>query len=392
MQEAAVAKNNLCLYGNVSVSLLDLVRALVWVYHTRWNVGINARLIPSVTILWQLVDQDISSKSRECSQRGLSATSCLYLARSLSVTDPRDRVFGMLGLMRLDSIPRELQPDYQKSVGDVFRDATRYALQEGKGYCTDMIFDMISHRSQEEVEDPLWLSWVPRWDRSFEVAEGDAAMLRPIFNAHGGESIHLFDTEPDFLAYGGVRIGPVKHLFPNNDKAFTMDDNPDIKELGTWYWEANTQNKGTSVVLGRTLRAGADWKGQRLTERDDEAVLNFERHTLLRDEFPGWSEDLTDRHSEAEREASQFWTASTSACQNRRLVEIENGFLALCPRVVQQRDIVAVLYGCQRPCLLRPCGKRFKMLGQCYVDEIMDGQAVQMHRAGNRPDDFFELC
>lgn len=400
MQEAALAKNNLCLYGNVAVPLLDILRTIVWIgYRYRYSIGINSRIINSGSLLWNFVDQEYGLYSRLNSQQGASATTCLYLARTLDVRDARDKVFGILGLMRLESLPRELVPNYEKSLQDVFRDATRYALQENWGYYADMVFNKISHRSHAEVKDRHWLSWVPRWYRIFDLPAGDASILQPIFNAHNGERMQVLDqgleTDPSHLTYRGVLVGQVEHLFPEHDGVFSIDDQetePNFEEFRSWYQQVKTENNTTSSTLGTILLAGTNWQRNLVTERDAMAIINFERHILLRNEFPVWPSNLTDQHSYVEHQASGFWAALCSACRNRRLVEISRGLLALCPRVVQRTDIIAVLFGCQFPYLLRPWGSRFKLLGQCYVQGIMDGQAVQTHRAENQLDNQFMLC
>lgn len=40
------------------------------------------------------------------------------------------------------------------------------------------------------------------------------------------------------------------------------------------------------------------------------------------------------------------------------------------------RNIVVLLFDCQVPCVLRSHGDHFEFIGCCYVDGIMEGQAV----------------
>ncbi|KAI4197068.1 MAG: hypothetical protein LQ346_003101 [Caloplaca aetnensis] len=51
----------------------------------------------------------------------------------------------------------------------------------------------------------------------------------------------------------------------------------------------------------------------------------------------------------------------------------------LAPVNVEQDDLVAVLFGGRVPVLLRPAAKKneFLFVGQCYVDQMMDGQAME---------------
>lgn len=40
-------------------------------------------------------------------------------------------------------------------------------------------------------------------------------------------------------------------------------------------------------------------------------------------------------------------------------------------------DTVAILLGCNYPVLLRPFEDGYKYVGECYVDVIMNGEAVE---------------
>ena len=55
----------------------------------------------------------------------------LWQLRTSQVTDSRDRLFGILGLIRHDRSDPLLAIDYQKSVPEVFRDLSMYLIQHG---------------------------------------------------------------------------------------------------------------------------------------------------------------------------------------------------------------------------------------------------------------------
>lgn len=48
-------------------------------------------------------------------------------------------------------------------------------------------------------------------------------------------------------------------------------------------------------------------------------------------------------------------------------------------------DVVAVLFGCSFPVLLRPSGDGFRLIKACYVHGIMDGEAIVEHEQGKLP-------
>ena len=63
-----------------------------------------------------------------------------------------------------------------------------------------------------------------------------------------------------------------------------------------------------------------------------------------------------------------------------------SGFLGLGPTGVRGGDVVAVLLGCGVPLVLRPegggagggraVGHKYRVVGECYVHGLMDGEGV----------------
>jgi hypothetical protein len=74
----------------------------------------------------------------------------------------------------------------------------------------------------------------------------------------------------------------------------------------------------------------------------------------------------------------------------RRFSSTENGRLACMPVNAQLGDDVCVFFGGRVPYVIRPCGDGFyKFIGQCYVNGIMDGEALDI---GGLEIEEFALC
>lgn len=75
----------------------------------------------------------------------------------------------------------------------------------------------------------------------------------------------------------------------------------------------------------------------------------------------------------------------------RRLMATKEGYFGVGPRRTQKEDLVCVLYGCSVPVILRRCvaddepENLFKFVGECYVDGLMDGEALGL---GKEVEDF----
>ena len=55
---------------------------------------------------------------------------------------------------------------------------------------------------------------------------------------------------------------------------------------------------------------------------------------------------------------------------------------------MRKGDIVVVFHGGQVPYILRPVGKNYLFLGECYLMEIMDGQAFGEYRNVCKKEEF----
>ncbi|KAJ4291035.1 hypothetical protein N0V90_010232 [Kalmusia sp. IMI 367209] len=62
----------------------------------------------------------------------------------------------------------------------------------------------------------------------------------------------------------------------------------------------------------------------------------------------------------------------------RRLITLDTGHFGLAPCTIERGDAIYVLLGCSLPMVLRQVGEtgRFKVVGECYVDGIANGEAL----------------
>lgn len=65
-------------------------------------------------------------------------------------------------------------------------------------------------------------------------------------------------------------------------------------------------------------------------------------------------------------------------CTKRRLFHTRDGLFGLGPLVMQPGDVVAILHGGYTPFVLRPRGEWFLLVGECYVNDVMGGDALEM--------------
>jgi hypothetical protein len=76
----------------------------------------------------------------------------------------------------------------------------------------------------------------------------------------------------------------------------------------------------------------------------------------------------------------------------RRLITTTGGYMGLAPEEVLKDDVIAILYGCNFPVVLRPCGDCYYVIGECYVDGVMNGELIQAKDRGKYQEVEITLC
>jgi hypothetical protein len=87
------------------------------------------------------------------------------LMKYSNATDPRDKIYALLGLMH-DSEKNSvlLQPDYSKSVERAYGDVVRQLLRENEEDCATNLTEAFAAIERFDEEQGDFPSWIPRWD------------------------------------------------------------------------------------------------------------------------------------------------------------------------------------------------------------------------------------
>lgn len=177
MQEVALPPKSVCYCGEYQIPLSDVLNVAMWLMHKRFSIP-AAREFDNImdppVHLWFKADHDVagSSRSDEISVMNTFGEQFLGLF-DFEATDARDRVFGVLGMYRgkaqlmawttkklFGNIPPLLAPDYKKSLMEVYRDATRYMVEESDALD---VLQFLYHSADNALGDGDWPTWVPKW-------------------------------------------------------------------------------------------------------------------------------------------------------------------------------------------------------------------------------------
>ncbi|KAF5013373.1 hypothetical protein FDECE_620 [Fusarium decemcellulare] len=349
---------------------------------------------------------------------------------SFLATEPRDIVFGLLGVISdRDSV--DLQPDYSMTVAEIFTAVTKSFLDREYQSCSS--YNLASMVPRNEPDNPHKLpSWVPDWQKV-----GQENMDNQRINTGW-----FFNATPYTMMQPRPLISRGDNLRVLRQRGYCVDVVTEVmaapqepQKDGTGASGGETAKSWLSAILefthlGSEPSAGEDyiwrtllvtrWRGifrAPITEGSngtDRPYMNEGSKAMVR-------EFMRRRHVDAEhltpeqvdfvkRLRSPLHTSpdldilpnlvryagkrlqeqKIHLLRNRTVFKTAKGMFGLGYRVIQPGDVVTLLWGIGSPVILRrrsdSDGGGFTYLGDAYVDGIMDGEFLQTDPA---PEDFF---
>lgn len=368
LQEAAVSPSNICIYGESTVLLYDLLAAAMYLHRVHESEERFPEDIWRAGMLFHSIYDGYTDELRNKRTRRELST-LLYTSRSLLVSIPQDRVFALLGLMDMRSERHNevrsllLDPDYTRSAMKVVTDANRAALVLDGLY----LFRVIDHQTQAAVLGRDLPSWVLSLDNTHVGKE--AVILTDQYNS----SRHLPDQElsmasSDILTIEGLIIGQTTAVGPvgehGSDWATTKRFVRESAEVADCI-PSDSGNIENLQIFSRTLIAG---------------MLGTRHHVAMGmpDEFISWL-GVVEADSQIMQHSVQVYDqAFVNACNSRRVFRTESRLTGLGPRCMKPGDKVVIFYGSRWPSIIRPAedGVHHHFVGNCYVDGVMDGEAA----------------
>ena len=308
--------------------------------------------------------------------------SVVVSAWNSQASDPRDKIYAMLGLPNSDSDPDKgelfLEPDYTLTTGEVYTAFARRVLEKER---TLRLFSAVQHHPYASITTP---SWVPQWRPSTTeplVPIGSVTNRMPDYSLPDQS---IFTVDQDLLTLRGRTLGRIigdSVIIPPHQQAVNISsqylenlmvsienilavqdmrlDLPRLKVLcwtltvgrGNDLWASHVNHWDTFQVLwleARKAFAAGDWRligqyGESMDEYGNE-MLQPAIHNFL-----------------------------GSATHGRRVFVTSKGLIGLGPAALQPEDVVVVLFGGFTPFVLRKVEDYYLLVGECYVHGKMDG-------------------
>ncbi|RSL71752.1 hypothetical protein CEP53_001376 [Fusarium sp. AF-6] len=337
-------------------------------------------------------------------------------SRTFACSNPRDKVFGMLGVTGQDTRSEYLTPDYHISPGDVFR---KFVLWEIFHNGSLRVLGSSSDKAGSQYSSPTWVPDFNRLDhhrsltRHENRARFSASADLPIQARASNDNtvLHLKGRIVDTLhTVGEMMIRNPSDLASKGDyanKRMTWYDelrvNKDmiIEAITIWLeaMERLTQGRhpvpranamlATKLVEGKLeLKDGvpSDWVpflralvcnrtdyGQEASAVFEPMVAAYVRLSLAAEKLP---KPYVRKHYPLARRAIE---ASLSLAQSRRFAGTDMGLTGYVPMRAKKGDLVVILYGADVPFVVRKeAGGRYSLVGECYMHGIMYGEALRI--------------
>jgi hypothetical protein len=102
---------------------------------------------------------------------------------------------------------------------------------------------------------------------------------------------------------------------------------------------------------------------------------------------------VNDLRPSTEASATRFQMEASSCCRNKKFITTDNGMCGTGPLPTRARDVLAIIFGCPTPVLLRPTDEPtvYRLVGHAYVNKLMLGRAVRDWKRGKLQTDIQEI-
>ena len=309
----------------------------------------------------------------------------LCMGRRYDCTNPRDSIYGLLGLAPND-FASIVDPDYNLSIAEVFQHMAVLCIL----YTNSLI--LFSATEFQQKDQRMTPTWVPDWRKPAGamrtgVADSSHAVTiasRGFFNACGQRKLRFELGSDSLVTLSGIILDNVEAL----TAAGTVEDNLHKRKIERdWrrFFDDYTQGTLKSFYLSSESPDSPYW---RLLTCDLGTTTTTKKWTRCkaedRENYTTWaSVEVVAANENALKFHREF------DVQGNRLFFTANGFVGNGPAAMEPGDSISILAGGPLPYVLRPvpeaaCPNTFELVGSCYVHGIMDGQAVH----GVKEDEF----
>ncbi|GAW17767.1 hypothetical protein ANO14919_072340 [Xylariales sp. No.14919] len=358
------------LLGNAAASILQCgTKVALWRFVRRGIRILRETMLPRAEMRTGLLPGPVNWLPHMFRTHGLGQWESLSLllgsTGGTKCSDPRDRIYALLGLIDR-ALASRITPNYESSVTKVYQNAFWEFVRLNRTLMLLKFCDQGQRRGSWNGP-----SWVPDWQHGVIVAPQYAY-------AAGGTKAEatLVDTEQGILACTGVQAAQVVAVSTKN---WLSDDSPislvtSLDMVKEWYkvWEQHRSVYSQDVEFFTAIRYGWVWERRRcgISARQ----YSDEYHALVAH---------GDATSGTEKNGGYLLQDPIRDEKHGTFFCTEQGLPGMGPVSMRPGDIVIVLLGCPHPLVVRALETRkydnhrtYQVIGPAYVHALMEAQAL----------------
>jgi hypothetical protein len=395
LQEIVLARSATVMWGSCSISWDTIGTAIdkIWADPTLHSLlesrGLqNAFFMQHLRALHQPANNNEGKKLEEEVKHPF--LHLLDIARSFDVTEPRDKVYGLLGFPTRDANLEtgvSIVPNYHLPVTDVYIDAARKVMEQDQNLD---VLSFVVHMRHSIGNDIRLPSWVPDWTCKDIAYPFMGFTPENRHDAGSGRAMELIEnTDAKTLCLRGVIVDVIQDVGEKVPFSDYHASSAVLKKLVDWciLQSANTETMAT------TLTAGRDVAGH-LISNGDQHVKAFSAVLIALRGVPSLPSDpagLMILRSDSEQAREAMWRYT---CYRSPIWTVNHG-LGLGPGGAKVGDKIVVLWGGQVPYVMREVeGKSgvWRFVGEAYVEGLMNGETGRLVDNGNLTERVFEIA
>ncbi|KAI0968672.1 heterokaryon incompatibility protein-domain-containing protein [Xylaria arbuscula] len=343
----------------------------------------------------------------------------LFDTRAFLCSNPRDKIYGLLGVTSENIHNNYITPDYNLSIEEVFR---RFVVWEILNNRSLRVLGLNSDKSSKMNSLP---SWTPDFTNLSERKPLLRRQKRVSFSAGENTAVEAHVSEDGQILYVKGQIMDRVHTvaaYPQSlSRKIYIPSSPPRREIGEqkklpWYRDLQVKEKWLTEVLSIASAAFDRLEVNRTPLLDfyttttktpsDIQILGTSRrpkwellwrtltcnHTEFVDPVPNYYRewvvaytDLVRSGLRADEKFVQTWLPRAQHIesgiayfsQGRRFTGTDGGLIGWVPEETIKGDEIVILYGSRVPIVVRGNGEgKYRLIGECYIHGLMDGQAI----------------
>lgn len=320
------------------------------------------------------------------------------MGESLLATDPRDKIYGFLGLAN-GQTRKHITPDYGgKDVAEVYVEAGKYFVE------TEAVLNILHLVSHEDGEGRV--ANLPSWCPNFSTGRKTSKLgVYATGRCTGFKNLKL-----------GVEAVPIRASILENTnvllvEGFCIDTVKDTQEPAWRWWDETPEVGRVSSALQSLSWDDTCFKLSLQTYQNSEDAIEAHSRTLIADVVDGKRctsnqrelyhsmRDMLEFKAPEKASSAELWKrvmsmstsqvtelqkytrSVTAASRDRTFFSTNGGRIGLGPSATKQGDLVYMIRNTWTPFIIRPSEKdseQFELVGEAYVHGLMYREAFDL--------------